>query len=287
MRNGERSNATLEFPSRLELWVGKYSSDRIRGSNLFELPQVSALLKKYVDAEARAELKSLAVQSPIERRGDWIIAIGCMPHECPSDRYVLAIDGAAREMVLCIKEDDDDSRTTTLRWFGRKPATSKFPIDAGADCASDGADPTTSLLASIAVDQDGHPLGQNAPSPQRLATATPRPGEKAILTDRPAVLVPPRSHHADGAAAEAFIRKLYAGYAAGAGNSNPNPFANSKAIFDPALVSLIDRALAAEESRGASGSSRAIPSAIVRTSAICSSPNLRLSRWTLRTRPSR
>jgi hypothetical protein len=157
------------FPADWELWLGKYAGDKIRGSDLFAVPQLAALLRRHVDAKARGDLENLSVESPIERRGDWIVVVGCRPHMCGGDRYVLAIDGATRELALCMKDDDYDARTTTLRWFGRKPATVKFPLDAGAGCPD--ADDMPALLAGAAVDVNGHPLGESAPGAQKPTSA--------------------------------------------------------------------------------------------------------------------
>jgi hypothetical protein len=70
-----------------------------------------------------------------------------------------------RQLALCIKEDDFDSHTTTLQWFGHTHSTKTYPETSGADCGVDGVDPVGALLVGNAVDQNGNLLAPRPGSP--------------------------------------------------------------------------------------------------------------------------
>jgi hypothetical protein len=148
------------FPDDWSAWVGKYPQDRVRGVELLQIPQVKEALGAITGPKERKEMDELRVSNPIEQHGSWIVAYGCMPHDCPGSNYTLAISEDARDVVLCLKADNDAATMSTLRWFrtGQSPLSRTLPIQTGAECSAEGVDPIRALLGRAAVDENGKPL---------------------------------------------------------------------------------------------------------------------------------
>jgi len=155
-----KASSGWSFPDDWSAWVGKYPQDRVKGLELLQIPQVKEALNAIIGAHEKKQIAELRVSVPIERHGDWIVAHGCMPHDCPSSNYTLAISGDVRDIILCLKTDGDASGTSTLRWFrtGQQTASKTFPFQTGAACTVEGADPMPALLGRAALDGDGKPL---------------------------------------------------------------------------------------------------------------------------------
>lgn len=163
------------FPADWNLWIGKYPSDREDGVNFWQIPAIEEQLHLLLDSRARADLDELVVEVPIEQHGEWIVARGCMPHDCMSSAYAIAVRGDARAMLVCIRSEADTGHFY-LRWFatGRPPKVEPLPSDEGQNCSVEGVDPVPALLAEAAVDDQGKPITPSGDSKTAVVSPLPR-----------------------------------------------------------------------------------------------------------------
>lgn len=112
------ASATPPGMASLGVWEGRLPSDGISGgaSHLLEEPAVRALLARLMPAEQRRALRSLAVESPVERHGDHLVALMCRAHACPAEHGMLVLDLARGQLWVGLFSRTRDG--TATHWYG-------------------------------------------------------------------------------------------------------------------------------------------------------------------------
>lgn len=110
----------------LTAYVGHYPRDAVDGVSFFDRTDVANSL---IDAVADAKLRSLvtgreAVQVPIFRRGKYVAAHGCEPHNCDGNNWtvLIAADGDRDLAAICHHDavTMGDASHWTTRGGGRR-----------------------------------------------------------------------------------------------------------------------------------------------------------------------
>lgn len=82
-------------------WIGKAPYDLVQSAE-WRGPLVALL--------GRADLQRLqdavVVADPIAQQGDWVVAVGCAPHQCGDVRGGVAISQASGKVVAVLRDAD-------------------------------------------------------------------------------------------------------------------------------------------------------------------------------------
>ncbi len=98
--------------SSLLVWKGKYPFEPIKGREFLDVPEVSVRLQAALGEEAFKTIKLMQTAPPIEEKEGWLIATGCMPHDCPNNWSVL-INLKTYDLFACLHEESYDPPTQT------------------------------------------------------------------------------------------------------------------------------------------------------------------------------
>jgi hypothetical protein len=74
-------------PSELQVWVGKYPTDRVQGRTFLERPEIQLLINATLGSDAVSQMKDMLVVDTIKQDKNWIIAHGGGPWK-PGRRFL-------------------------------------------------------------------------------------------------------------------------------------------------------------------------------------------------------
>jgi hypothetical protein len=108
-------------------WVGKYPADALptHAGGLLGLKGIRAALDAILPKPERALLNKLAVETPVQQSGSYLLLRKCMPHNCPADMAVVVVDLQSRQ-VWAVFFSRAGQRVAT-RWYGAEDDGRNLP----------------------------------------------------------------------------------------------------------------------------------------------------------------
>lgn len=109
-------------------WVGKYPADAIgpAGARFLDVPCVRAALKSMLSAaDYRTFRERLAVDSPIQLMGRYLVIARCEAHNCPAHHAMLILDTQGPSVVIGIYRRA--SSTASTRWYSNEADPLELP----------------------------------------------------------------------------------------------------------------------------------------------------------------
>jgi clan AA aspartic protease (TIGR02281 family) len=95
----------VAIPSELQVWVGKYPTDRVQGRTFLERPEIQLLINATLGSDAVSKMKDMLVVDTIKQDKNWIIAHGCQPHMCSDGQWLVAINLSSLETRACLAQE--------------------------------------------------------------------------------------------------------------------------------------------------------------------------------------
>jgi hypothetical protein len=125
---GDSNAGELEWKREVLLsWVGKYPTSSVdnRKVSLFDERSVSHYLREILPEPERKRLDAYTVETPVERRGAFVVVYKCRPHNCPSEFGMIVLD--LEKPRLWAGLFSRFAGRVSTRWYGNSDDYSVLP----------------------------------------------------------------------------------------------------------------------------------------------------------------
>jgi hypothetical protein len=108
-------------------WVDKYPSDKLgaNGGGLFDQPLFKSILSRVLPKAEATALSKFAIESVIQKVGDYVIVHKCLPHDCPTEMATVIIDVKTRQLWVALFSRE--AGRTSTRWYATADDYSTLP----------------------------------------------------------------------------------------------------------------------------------------------------------------
>ncbi len=101
----------------------------MKGRSLLDVPELNARLGVLLGEERLTALGAMAVSSPVTESQGWILAAGCMPHNCGSEHYAVAVDTRSYDVLACVVRSRTGGPGSDVVWTGTDRRTVERTVE--------------------------------------------------------------------------------------------------------------------------------------------------------------
>jgi hypothetical protein len=98
-------------PAELRPWIGRYPYEKIDGRPILAVPELAARLQAAVGDDAMAAIPAMTVSGTVIEERGWLVIAGCLPHQCDTQHYAVAVDLGTYAVRACMRFGSFDQQT--------------------------------------------------------------------------------------------------------------------------------------------------------------------------------